>query len=425
MKSSFFIAVLFLFGINTKAQVIAQDGKSYKTVKIGNQTWMAENLNVSTYRNGDTIPQVQDPKIWGNLKTGAWCYYEGKPQTGSSYGKLYNWYAVNDPRVLAPEGWHIPSDTEWTELSTFLGGRMGSSSKIKFSKGWADGGNGSNETGFAAVPGGTRSVELFSFAGKYGYWWSSTEFDSYSAWNRYLGYNTNDIGRSTGWKQFGNSVRCVKDEGETNISKSIKPLPENENSSSKKDLEKNEVIEIKETNNWPITKIGDKIWMSQNLDVSIFQNGDPIPEAKTNEEWQKAGKLKQPAWCYYNNDTTKEKYGKLYNWYAINDKRGLAQQGWHIPTETEWSTLANELGGEKTAGTKLKSNDIGFKALLSGFRDIDGQFRSMDIVGYWWGAPENLSTNVWCYSINYFSDSFNSDHSGDKEKGFSVRCIKD
>ena len=85
---------------HTNAQVAAQDGKDYKTVKIGRQIWMAENLNVSTYRNGDSIPQVQDPKVWSNLKTGAWCYYEGNEKLGGKYGKLYNWYAVTDPRGL-------------------------------------------------------------------------------------------------------------------------------------------------------------------------------------------------------------------------------------------------------------------------------------------------------------------------------------
>src|SRR5947207_14523233 len=169
MKLFFLIASIFLIGTHVQAQTKAPGGKTYKTVKIGNQVWMAENLDVSTYRNGDIIPQVQDPKIWSDLKTGAWCYYEDKSEMGERYGKLYNWYAVNDPRGLAPEGWHIPSDAEWTKLTEFLGGKIGSSVKIKSPKGWAKDGNGANETGFTALPGGTRSIELFSFAGSYGY----------------------------------------------------------------------------------------------------------------------------------------------------------------------------------------------------------------------------------------------------------------
>ena len=165
--------------------------------------------------------------------------------------------------------------------------------------------------------------------------------------------------------------------------------------------------------------------MSQNLDVSNFQNGDSIPEAKNESEWKKAGELRQPVWCYYNNDSSNEKkYGKLYNWYSINDKRGLAPEGWHIPGEAEWTKLTNELGGEETAGLKIKYNKAGFNGLLSGFRDSDGKFYNDGFVGYWWSSTESLPATAWCYSITYFSDAFNIDNSGDKKKGFSVRCIR-
>ena len=95
--------------------------------------------------------------------------------------------------------------------------------------------------------------------------------------------------------------------------------------------------------------IGKQVWMTKNLDVGTFRNGYPIPEAKTNEEWVNAGLNKQPAWCYYQNDPTNgEKYGKLYNWYAVNDSRGLTPEGWHIPSENEWEILFRYLGGEKS-----------------------------------------------------------------------------
>ncbi len=295
----------FLVSIIAQSQITAQDGKIYKTVKIGNQIWMAENLNVNTYRNGDTIPQVQDPKTWRSLTTGAWCYYGGKAESGAKYGKLYNWYAINDPRGLAPEGWHIPTDSEWAKLTSFLGGKIESSTKIKSAKGWSQGGNGSNESGFNALPGGTRSInEAFSFAGDYGYWWTSSSFDGYSAWNRFLAYNNNYIGRSTGWKQFGNSVRCIKDENESTAS--------NANQLQKKDSSlnpafANETVPLTASNKIPSMKIGEQVWMTQNLDVSKFQNGDSIPEAKTDADWQKAAKSRHPAWSYYNNDTSAKK----------------------------------------------------------------------------------------------------------------------
>lgn len=425
---SFLVAFLLLSITTIKAQVKAQDGRIYKTVKIGDQTWMAENLDVATYRNGDSIPQVQDPKAWSSLKTGAWCYYGGNAGSGAKYGKLYNWYAITDPRGLAPEGWHIPSDEEWTKLTAYLGGKIQASAKIKSPRGWSTGGNGSNETGFSALPGGTRSInEAFSFAGDYGYWWTNTTFDDYSAWNRFLAYNNNYIGRSTGWKQFGNSVRCVKNENnlasvEGQLLKEVKES-EKEAGAITPDFARQTTI-VKETVKVPSMIIGNKVWMTQNLDADKFQNGDPIPEAKTAADWQKAIQLKQPAWCYYNNDsTTGKQYGKLYNWYAIHDARGLAPIGWHIPVEIEWHKLADQYGGGTSAGGALKSN--GFDKLLSGFRDVDGSFRNDGLVSYWWAATESSATGAWCFSVTYFSSAFNSDNSGDKGKGFSVRCVKD
>ena len=107
-----------------------------KGVAIGSQVWMSTNLNVSTYRNGDVIPQVQDKDAWAKLTTGAWCYYENNAANGTKYGKLYNWYAVNDARGLAPAGWHIPTDGEWTVLSTYLGGEDVAGKKMKSTSGW-------------------------------------------------------------------------------------------------------------------------------------------------------------------------------------------------------------------------------------------------------------------------------------------------
>jgi uncharacterized protein (TIGR02145 family) len=105
--------------------------------------------------------------------------------------------------------------------------------------------------------------------------------------------------------------------------------------------------------------IGTQEWTTKNLDVSTFRNGDPIPEAKTDEEWKRAGELKQPAWCYYDNDSANgEKYGKLYNWYAVNDARGMAPSGYHVPTDVEWKVLADFLGGRSDAGGKMKSMPI-------------------------------------------------------------------
>ncbi len=180
------------------------------TIKIGTQTWTTKNLDVTTYRNGEVIPQVQDANAWANLRTGAWCYYENNTANGSSYGKLYNWYAVNDPRGLAPKGYHIPSNAEWTILIDNLGDEAGT--KMKSSSGWKNNGNGNNTSGFAGLPGGFRgSNGNFSYVGAYGYWWSSSENDTNSAWYRYLSSFFGNVYRNYFNKHYGFSVRCLRD----------------------------------------------------------------------------------------------------------------------------------------------------------------------------------------------------------------------
>jgi len=181
-------------------------------IKIGHQTWITKNLDVSKYKNGDTIPQVQDPKIWQNITTGAWCYYENKTTYDTTYCKLYNWYAVNDPRGLAPKGYHIPSDSEWSELIDFMGGSILGGEKLKSTQGWINNGNGTNEIGFSGLPGGYRNNEgLFLDIGINGNWWSSSESSANFAWLRSIFSFNGYINRNYYLKQYGMSVRCIKD----------------------------------------------------------------------------------------------------------------------------------------------------------------------------------------------------------------------
>jgi hypothetical protein len=184
-------------------------------------------------------------------------------------------------------------------------------------------------------------------------------------------------------------------------------------------------------------KIGDQVWMSKNLDVNTFRNGDVIPEVKTNEDWYNASISKKPAWCYYNNDPSNgEKFGKLYNWYAINDSRGLAPIGWHIPSRSDWETLIDYLGGETVAGGYLKTKDgrknkvgsiveSGFSGLLSGYRYIGSSFGHVGEVAFWWSASDYLSTYVWCCGVYYPYDIARLSNDCVKGAGLSVRCIQD
>jgi len=185
----------------------------YPTVTIGTQIWMQKNLNVCKYRNGDDIPQVQDPTAWEALTTGAWCYYNNDTANGPVYGKLYNWYAVNDPRGLAPTGNHIPSDAEWTILTTFLGGEF-AGDKMKATTGWTpySGITNTNSSGFTGLPGGYRSNNgAFDSVGNFGTWWSSSEVVTTDAWARDLRYDFGGANRNGFSKAIGFSVRCLRD----------------------------------------------------------------------------------------------------------------------------------------------------------------------------------------------------------------------
>jgi uncharacterized protein (TIGR02145 family) len=192
-------------------------------VVIGTQKWMEKNLDVSTYRNGDTIPQVTDATAWKTLTTGAWCYYNNDSLNGAIYGKLYNWYAVNDPRGLAPQGFHIPTIGEWFSLGDFLGGNSVAGGKMKTTgtTRWNSPNTGAtNESGFAGLPGGNRREDTGSFVnnGTFGFWWSSTEFFSNGAnYIRLQNFSTGIYGccalnlSGAGDKLAGYSVRCIKD----------------------------------------------------------------------------------------------------------------------------------------------------------------------------------------------------------------------
>lgn len=194
-----------------------QDGNVYKTVTIGTQTWMAENLRTTKYNDGSSIPNVTDSDEWGALKTGAYCNYNNTTDTDTiaTYGRLYNWYTVNTGK-LCPTGWHVPTDIEWATLTDYLGGEGIAGNKLKETSTthWNSTNTGAtNETGFTALPGGSRKVGSFNFIGYFGSWWSATENEGFinSAW--YLAMNTNVSGAymESNDGQSGFSIRCVQD----------------------------------------------------------------------------------------------------------------------------------------------------------------------------------------------------------------------
>ncbi len=192
------------------------DGNEYKTITIGTQEWMAQNLRTTRYQNEDTIPNITNG--WANLSSGAYCWYDNDNSYEQPYGKLYNWYAVNDSRGLCPEGWHVPSgddlSSEWKTLIDFLGGLSvaGGPMKEAGTAHWNSPNPGAtNASGFTGLPGGYRNFGgTFSDLGNFGYWWSSTESTA-NAWYCILRYLSEDALQSFFDKRVGYSVRCVKD----------------------------------------------------------------------------------------------------------------------------------------------------------------------------------------------------------------------
>ncbi len=553
------------------------NGNIYPAVNIGTQTWTQKNLNVSRYRNGDVIPQVTDPTQWANLTTGAWCWYNNDSANYWQYGKLYNWYAVNDPRGLAPVGWHVPTNREWDLMTKYLdptvdttitmGWPVGTNigTQLKNTTGWNSGGNGTNSSGFTGLPGGLRySYGLFTEVGNFGYWWSASEYGS-GAWFRNLYYSSSYVYKGDYYKTGGFSVRVISDlnpnnylwsNGATMPSINVSPttttkyyytvsngtttckdsvtvtvstinpnfisadtlkvcgtsttinaisgytsyswsngattasttvtasgwykctatngactakdsvyvslfnpqISQNDTtvcSGTQLNLKTTSSILTDITSNaYPIINIGSQTWMQKNLNVNRYRNGDLIPQITSPTQW---ANLTTGAWCWYNNDsaTYAAIYGRLYNWYAVNDTRGLAPAGWHIPSDSEWNSMIKYLDisadtgvtgyQSTTAGGALKdtgvtywswihpttgvynvgaTNSSKFTGLPGGIRSSTGTFDRIGGFGNCWTATQFNSTNSWGELLDYYSSGVWRSYSNIKS-GMSIRCVSD
>jgi uncharacterized protein (TIGR02145 family) len=207
---SVFCSVQFL-----DAQITDLNGQKYKTILIGEQLWLAENLNTSNFRNGDAIFHAKSMKKWiraGEKGKPAWCYYNNDPANGTKYGKLYNWYALNDSRGLAPVGCHIPTDIEWLKTIDNLGREDQAGTKMKNSTGWIENGNGTNSSGFSGIPGGCRGLDgTFGSLGEEAIWWGGIEFGGQNVSNYVLRFGQDNISKNDvgGGEGFGFYVRCL------------------------------------------------------------------------------------------------------------------------------------------------------------------------------------------------------------------------
>lgn len=215
-KFLFLTIAIMIIAMNSLAQETGtftdvRDGNIYQTVKIGTQLWMAENLMATQYNDGTPITLITDNSLWQNATEGAYSWFDNKEKNKSTYGALYNWYAVNTKK-LCPIGWHVPSFNEFSILIISLGTQSGDKLKEAGKKHWLSENAGTNSSGFTALPGGNRSWSgNFFNLQKTGNWWSSTEQKEKVAFSLYLYYSKSEAENSNGGKTEGMSVRCVKD----------------------------------------------------------------------------------------------------------------------------------------------------------------------------------------------------------------------
>jgi uncharacterized protein (TIGR02145 family) len=367
----------------------ARDGKKYRTVKIGEQTWMAENLNYKTDRS--------------------WCY-DNNSDSCKKYGRLYFWTAAME---ACPAGWRLPDTSEWDVLSKAAGGRVIAGKNLKAASGWEDDngkfGNGLDIYGFSALPSGfyfgTRGG--FTGAGKHGGLWTATEHKSaqYPIRDAYC-WRMDFYSDGGGWgiheRGVGLAVRCVKGDVNTRTS-IIEP----------RSVKKGSFADGRDGKAYRTVKIGNQNWMAENLNY-----------------------LTDTSWCYGDDTSNCDKYGRLYDWNAA---MRACPAGWHLPTREEWAKLFNAIGGDTVAGGKLKSkwpkwdgtDDYGFSAMPGGYYTrywrccTAKRFTSGGLGGLWWTASEHgESGGAYSQSMDtrYKSEWNYNNKAGN---GFSVRCVED
>jgi len=384
-----------------------RDRKTYKTVKIGSQVWMAENLNMDLLSSK--------------------CY-DNKPDNCKKYGRLYDWKTA---MKACPSGWYLPSEADWGDLMQFvnpscpfIGDCADAGAKLKAVGDWNSDGNGTDNYGFAALPGGVGlSGGKFRDAGNGGLWWSSSA-DAQKASRLSMDIDGPDVHRSSSDKTLLFSIRCLQGE----------PAQ----------TERGSFTDPRDKKIYKTTKIGEQTWMRENLNYAVdgakcYSDGD----YHYGNNWNKIPFT--PAEIQANCD----KYGRLYNWETAMK---ACPSGWHLPSIKEWDKLLHYVDGtsetespykSETAGKYLKSKSgwegedegksgngedkYGFTALPGGYGSSGSRFHSVDELGYWWSASEwNFNKYVYSRLMNYSSGGVDYDlHEKGNGNLLSVRCIKD
>ncbi len=409
----------------------SRDGQVYKTVKIGNQVWMAENLNYAD--------SVKTPSLKGN----SWCY-DNDPKKCNVTGRLYSWAAAIDSvkflnagmkcgdyttcpflkkvQGICPDGWHLPDTTEWNALMDAVGENAGT--VLKSQRGWYDNGNGTDSVGFSVIPAGYfDKVDGLSYrVGLNAGFWSTVEYGKYTVFYTPFEYSSDFAYKeSVAHKGDGNSIRCIKGEADEIVGLSSSSVPLSSSSSNSiYDAEKNTLKDLRDGQVYRTVKIGDQIWMAENL--------------KYNAE----GSL-----CYDDVDSNCVKYGPLYDWATA---KNVCPTDWRLPTKKEMETLLAAASGGSTAGKVLKSktgwpkdndgfdgngtDDYSFSALPGGRWEDGGPYSGVGISAYFWSLTAYSESSAYYmylgyenYVLGYTSDKAEIDFNL-KIHAFSVRCIK-
>ncbi len=385
------------------------DGNVYKTIQIGTQIWMAENLQTTRLNDGSLIPLVADQSAWNQLTSPGHCFYNNDASYKIPYGAYYNGYAVKTG-ILAPEGWHVPTVDDWYILFDYLGGSSIAGGKLKeagTSHWQSPNEKATNESGFTALPGGWRENHSFVYFGSAAMWWSSISQGENELPQLYYGHGGAYMILANSLEK-GHPVRCLK------------------NSDA--------VITDIDGNQYKTTIIGTQTWMAENLRTTKYRNGTPVQKVSDSTEW---GSLTTgPAYCVYNTSTDSITYGVLYNWRAASD--AICPEGWHLPSDEEWATLAAFLGATSVGGGKLKetgtahwqspntgaSNETDFTALPGGYRSQNSSIRDIGKLGAFWSSTQNTASFAWIRYMEYNTGSLERG-SNLKGDGLSIRCVKD
>ena len=356
-----------------------RDGQVYKTVKIGSQTWMAENLNYETENS--------------------YCY-DDRMSNCLQYGRLYTWNAAIE---ACPAGYHLPDTTEWNTLIDELGGETAAALSLKSKSGWYEDwrsshGNGSDSLGFSGLPAGMRSDEgdsVYLGMENSAFFWSSTDIISSFAYGMSL---DNNFILDERLKKNAYSIRCVKGEKR-----------ENDVVSSK--LMGDFLTDSRDGQSYKIVKIGTQTWMAQNLNYET-ENSD----------------------CFNDRAVNCAEYGRLYTW---NEAMKVCPAGYHLPDTVEWKTLFAIMGGQAVAGKSLKSqtgwlgngngmDSFGFNALPAGEKEFFGGYGVGDKYAYFWSfVPEDSAQVYYTQLISNRDDVKLLDDQKNEMRKLSVRCVKD